>query len=143
MAGDGEAAILTLSDLFDLKLSEGETGGIRLALLSACATGLPGAQLPDEVISLPTGLLQAGVAGVAASLWAVADLSTMMLLTRFYDLWRKDGLEPALALRKAQKWVRDTSNGEKAAYFNLVTLDPNANDFAHPFHWAAFTYVGA
>ncbi|MEM6904160.1 MAG: CHAT domain-containing protein, partial [Pseudomonadota bacterium] len=89
------------------------------------------------------GLLQAGVAGVAASLWSVADLSTMMLLTRFYDLWQKDGLAPATALCRAQQWVRDTSNGEKAAYFNLITLNPNVNDFEHPFHWAAFTYMGA
>jgi CHAT domain-containing protein len=55
--------ILTLRDLFDLKLP-----GIRLAILSVCETGLPGTQLPDEVVSLPTGLLQAGVAGVVASL---------------------------------------------------------------------------
>lgn len=59
---------------------------MRLALLSACETGLPGTQLPDEVVSLPTRLLQAGVAGVAASLWSVADLSTTLLLVRFYFL---------------------------------------------------------
>jgi CHAT domain-containing protein len=109
---------LTLKDFFNTQLN-----GIRLAILSACETGLPGAELPDEALSLPTGLLQAGVAGVAASLWAVDDLSTMMLLSRFYDLWRPQGpgiepLDPPEALRQAQIWVRDTTNDEKVAYFS-------------------------
>src|SRR6185503_8601078 len=52
---------------------------VRLAVLSACETALPGTELPDEVVALPTGLLQAGVAGVVASLWAVPDRSTAML----------------------------------------------------------------
>jgi CHAT domain-containing protein len=139
--------LLTLRPLLDLRLREQE--GIRLAVLSACETGLVGTELADEAIGLPTGLLQAGVAGVVASLWSVADISTMMLLTHFYDLWRKGGLEPAEALRQAQQWVRDTTSQQKAKYFeetnpdifqSLILLDPDY--FAHPFHWAAFTYMG-
>lgn len=151
--------ILTLRDLLDLKLL-----GIRLAILSACETGLPGTQLPDEVVSLPTGLLQAGVAGVVASLWSVIDISTMMLLVRFYDFWQEENPEPGEALCKAQRWVRDTTNAEKIAYLKGLTQEQSASkipastvdylykalilsrpgdrDFAHPFHWAAFSYVG-
>ncbi|NEO85319.1 MAG: CHAT domain-containing protein [Spirulina sp. SIO3F2] len=146
--------ILSLSDLFNLKLD-----GVRLAILSACETGLPGTELPDEVVSLPTGLLQAGVAGVVASLWSVSDLSTMLLLTRFYDFWHNDNLEPAKALHQAQQWLRDTTNDEKLDYYdpqvNANTRIPKAiardiynrlydadHNFAHPFHWAAFTYTG-
>ncbi|MDJ0798866.1 MAG: tetratricopeptide repeat protein [Calothrix sp. MO_167.B12] len=151
--------LLTLRDLLNLNLD-----GIRLAVLSACETGLSGIELADEAISLPTGLLQAGVAGVVASLWSVSDLSTMMLLTRFYDLWRVEGLEIDQALRQAQQWVRDSTNGEKVDYFkaslpefanvkmpgevanvlyqSFALSNPNARDFAHPFHWAAFQYVG-
>ena len=88
----------------------------------------------------------------------------MLLLTRFYHLWRQDGLEPADALRTTQQWVRDTTNAEKAAYFKTASkAQPNINtpgstadylykqmllsrpdqrDFAHPFHWAAFSYTG-
>ncbi|PZO35961.1 MAG: hypothetical protein DCF17_17975, partial [Shackletoniella antarctica] len=154
---------LSLRDLLALHLQ-----GIRLAVLSACETGMPGAALPDEVVSLPTGLLQAGVAGVVASLWSVSDLSTMMLLSRFYDLWRTEHLAPHHALHQAQIWLRDTPNGQKVAYFKTflaefqptedtermaaATADylykttilsrPQENDFEHPFHWAAFTYVG-
>ncbi|MEL7354111.1 MAG: CHAT domain-containing tetratricopeptide repeat protein [Cyanobacteria bacterium J06560_5] len=155
-------SLLTLKDIFALNLAE--TGGLRLAILSACETGLQGIENADEAISLPTGLLQAGVAAVISSLWSVSDLSTMILLIRFYNLWRTKGLEISQALRQAQQWVRDTTNGEKAAYFkdfvptqsttrmpasvanhlykSLILSDPNARDFSHPFHWAAFTYVG-
>ncbi|MEL7354455.1 MAG: CHAT domain-containing protein, partial [Cyanobacteria bacterium J06560_5] len=81
-----------------------------------------------------------------------------------YDLWRTEGLEISQALRQAQQWLRDTTNGEKATYFKdfmptqstarmpasvadhlykaLILSDPNARDLSHPFHWAAFTYVG-
>ncbi|MEA5464043.1 CHAT domain-containing protein, partial [Leptothoe sp. PORK10 BA2] len=139
--------LLTLKDIFALNLAD--SGGLRLAILSACETGLIGIENADEAISLPTGLLQAGVAAVIASLWSVSDLSTMILLTRFYDLWRKEGRESAVALRQAQQWVRDTTSQQKAQYFKesnpdlfqpLILLPPDY--FAHPFHWAAFSYVG-
>ncbi len=154
--------LLTLKDIFALNLAD--TGGLRLAILSACETGMIGIENADETISLPTGLLQAGVAAIIASLWSVSDLSTMLLLTRFYHLWCQDRLEPAVALRSAQQWVRNTTNGEKVAYFKdflpeasetkmpgssadylykqLILSHPDARDFAHPFHWAAFSYTG-
>ncbi len=81
--------ILTLRDFLSTELK-----GARLAVLSACETGIPDLKNADEVIGLPAGLLQAGVAGVAASLWSVSDLSTMMLMVRFYEFWRKDNVEP-------------------------------------------------
>ncbi|MGG6239680.1 CHAT domain-containing protein [Nodosilinea sp. AN01ver1] len=139
--------LLTLKDIFALNLAE--SGGLRLAILSACETGIQGLENADEAVSLPTGLLQAGVAAVIASLWAVDDYSTRILLTRFYDLWRKEHLKPSEALRQAQLWVRDTTSQQKAKYFqetnpdlfqSLILLP--SNHFAHPFHWAAFSYTG-
>ncbi|MGG6269100.1 CHAT domain-containing protein [Leptolyngbya sp. AN03gr2] len=132
--------LLTLRDILALNLSD--RGGIRLAILSACGTGLTGIENADEAIGLPTGLLQAGVAGVIGSLWSVFGLSTMILLTRFYDLWRTDGLEPAIALNQAQRWMHSTTDGEKARYCGLITLNPSDRAYAHPFHWAAFSYLG-
>ena len=137
--------ILSLRDLLDLKLKT-----LRLAILSACETGIPGTKLPDEVISLPTGLLQAGAAGVVSSLWSVADLSTMLLLSRFYDLWRTEDLEPPEALRQAQIWLRDSDGTALAPYLasshpelaQKLAQKPDQCPFAHPFYWAAFTYVG-
>jgi CHAT domain-containing protein len=152
---------LTLRDILSLRLEKA-----RLAVLSACETGVPGIDLPDEVVSLPTGLAQAGVAGVIGSLWSVSDLSTMVLMARFYELWRQEGMSPPEALQQAQKWLRDTPNGEKTTYLeqspdgSQATEDasiygvnarhrrnllkhPKAHGFEHPFHWAAFTYTGA
>ena len=136
--------LLTLKDIFALNLADTAKGnyGIRLAILSACETGMIGIENADEAISLPTGLLQAGVAAVIASLWSVSDLSTMLLLTRFYHLWRKDGLEPGQALRQAQIWLRDSTAGEIAAYGGFFTPTPDERPYAHPFHWAAFSYTG-
>lgn len=146
--------MLTLRDLLSLRLA-----GARLAVLSACETGVPGIELPDEVIALSTGLIQAGLGGVVASLWSVSDLSTMLLMARFYEHWKRDGLAPPEALRQAQVWVRDATNEEKAAYLRAdvpqatgqrlpgyvaqalyeqkrVTrqLDPEGNEFHHPFY---------
>jgi len=151
---------LSLGDLMDLRLE-----GARLAVLSACETGLPGAELPEEAVSLPSGLIQAGVAGVVGSLWAVNEVSTALLMARFYDLWRQEGREPPEALRQAQIWLRDSTNAEKEAFFrqalpeleatrlaeraarvafwDAVVRRPQDRDFAHPFHWAAFSYMGA
>src|SRR5713101_6090956 len=50
---------LTLRQILRLRLEH-----VRLAVLSACESGIPGTELPDEIVSLPTGLVQAGVAGV-------------------------------------------------------------------------------
>jgi CHAT domain-containing protein/tetratricopeptide (TPR) repeat protein len=136
----------------------------RLATLSACETGIVGTDLPDEVVTLPSALVQAGYAGVVASLWSVADVSTAMLMVRFYEYWRVAGLEPIYALRAAQHWVRDTTNREKQAHFRrslsthtglrmsgeiarefFYQLDGQAGDertFDHPFWWAAFYLTG-
>jgi CHAT domain-containing protein len=150
---------ITLRDLLQIKAEA------RLAVLSACETGVPGTELPDEVIGLPTGLLQAGVAGVVGSLWAVNDFSTALLMMRFYEAWRKEGQSPPDALHTAQRWLRESTNAEFQAYFKAqlpeftgermphdvasaayrrFTLSPDkdARPFAHPFHWAGFYYTG-
>ncbi len=108
--------------------------------------------------------MQAGVAGVVASLWAVNDLSTMLLMARFYDLWRTDGLAPSAALRQAQRWLRDSTLRDfetylkqplpefvaqrlpadiaRRVYTRLPWAAPEECIFCHPYHWAAFGYTG-
>jgi len=108
LAGDQP---LALREIFGLRL------GLRLVVLSACETAVAGRSLPDEVVSLPTGILQAGAAGVVASQWALRDTAAAMVVAEFYRLWRHRSLSPAEALRGAQRWVRDTTNGDKAAVY--------------------------
>lgn len=137
---------------------------LRLAVLSACETLPPGTDLPDEVVSLPTGLIQAGVGGVVASMWAVPDRATAMLMTEFYRGWRWNGLTPAEALRQAQRWLRDTTNREKIEHYRLALADgagwlparaetdlmldlefqmPGDREQDALTAWAGFAYVGA
>lgn len=151
--------LLTVQDIFSLRFK-----GARLAVLSACETGIIGTQLPDEVVMLPTAFMQAGFAGVVASLWAVPDLSTAMLMEHFYHLWRKEVQQPCIALRNAQQWLRDTTNQEKGEYFkryisemagtrmpepaaatlysSVMIQMPDSRDFEHPYYWAAFYLTG-
>lgn len=96
---------------------------LRLAVLSACETGMPGARVPNEVVGLPTALVQAGGCGVVASLWPVPDESTSRLMDHFYRRWREGGVAPAEALRHAQAAMR--SDGT-----------------SHMHQWAAFGYTG-
>ena len=72
---------------------------------------------------------------MAAALWSVMDLSTMMLMTRFYVLWRKHAIDPPEALKQARMWSRDAENGEKAAYFKefLPFLTYGCIPFSHSF----------
>jgi CHAT domain-containing protein len=155
LAGDDD---LRLRDLLAMRLR------LRLAVLSACETLPPGTELPDEVVALPTGLLQAGVGGVVASMWAVPDRATAMLMTEFYRGWRWNGLAQADALRKAQQWLRDTTNGEKIEQYRLALAeragwlparaaddlmlalefqDPAGREQDSLAAWAGFAYVGA
>jgi CHAT domain-containing protein/tetratricopeptide (TPR) repeat protein len=151
---------LTVGDILDMHLHSA-----RLVTLSACETGVIGVNAPDEVVGLPAALVQAGCAGVVSSLWSVSDVSTAMLMERFYRLWRMDGMSPALALREAQRWLRDSTNQEKADGYRedgptpagsppamsssaqaFVTdgrsRAPAARTFEHPFWWAAFYLTG-
>jgi CHAT domain-containing protein len=139
--------VLTLSDILRSRLTT-----VRLAVLSACETALPGERLPDEVISIASGFRQAGVLQIIASQWAVLDESTMLLMARFYQLWRIRKLNPAEALSRAQLWMRTTPDRVKAhvvkgfipasVYKRLRETESGITKFSHPDHWAAFMYVG-
>ena len=133
---------ITLLDILDHRLE-----GARLVVLSACETAFPGTELLDEVVSLPTGLLQAGAAAVIASLWPVDDLATMVLFSRFYELWRGKGLTLAEALRGAQLWLRDLTATNRAMAFPQVDFgrsgSPGPRPYAHPYWWAPFQLTGS
>ncbi|MBK8985332.1 MAG: CHAT domain-containing protein [Chloroflexi bacterium] len=140
--------------------------GVRLAVLSACQTAISDyKELPDEVIGLPAAFLQAGAGGVLGSLWPVNDLSTMLLMDRFYHLHLDERVEAAIALQRAQSWLREVTAGELAERFGeermklkgsrlilaeaseywrrFASLEPEERPFADPYYWAAFTFTGA
>jgi CHAT domain-containing protein len=152
--------MLTLGDLFQLELAGPGRPGIRLVVLSACETQLPGTDLPDELVGLPGGFLQAGAAAVVATQWKIADAAAALATAVFYRNL-KSGLDGPAALRAAQIWLRDTTNGDKATFMHpryghsglpesvarplwswRVTLPAGHRSFAEPSLWAAMTYTG-
>lgn len=120
-------------------------GPRRLAVLSACESNLTDASLPNEVIGLPSALLQVGFAGVIASSWKVDDLATAYLMTAFYRQWREEGQEPAVALNLAQRWLRRATRSDLAAMLPAAIPDGDEDEYPyrHPRYWAAFAYTGA
>lgn len=145
---------LTLRDMFNI-----HTNQARLAVLSACESGLPAdlKQL-DEVVSLPSGLIQVGIPGVLGSYWPVLEASTAILITIFFDQWRKYNLPAPAALSKAQIILRNAAHDPVARdYFKAFLSEHTAistlgadimykqmhlSNFEHPFFWAAFAYHG-
>ncbi|MBE9033986.1 CHAT domain-containing protein [aff. Roholtiella sp. LEGE 12411] len=160
---------LTLSDLFnkDFNLDQ-----CRLVILSACETGMIDFDnISDEYIGLPSGFLYAGSSSVVSSLWTVDDVSTAFLFIKFYENLQnypelKQG-DIAVALNKALIWLRNLTSeqGEQLLqqiqpYIDVMfqgqndilkelfiegaktKLKSNAQPFANPFYWAAFTAIG-
>lgn len=115
----GGDALLEVRDL----LAAGEVRAM-FAVLSACGTAVTGDALPDEVVGLPTALIQAGLRGIVATQWMCFDDFTAPLMTEFYRCWL-GGTHPAVALARAQATVL------------------RQGLLVNPFAWATFAYTGA
>jgi CHAT domain-containing protein/tetratricopeptide (TPR) repeat protein len=97
----------------------------RLVVASACQTSVTEfIHLPDEAVGLPAGFLRSGAKAVIGTLWSVDDLSTALLMTRFYELHKvgiEKSAEPAMtiarALRLAQRWLSRVTSAELVGYF--------------------------
>jgi CHAT domain-containing protein len=133
-------------------------------ILSACETGLAGPHVLDETISLSAALLAAGCGGVLSTLWLVEDVSTALLMLKFYWEWRRERYPAPLALALAQHWQRTTSDREKCSFVedtlagagildgteghalaDRVRQDsdsPSGNSYAEPYYWAGFCFSG-
>lgn len=155
---------ITLRDLLDGQI---DLSTLSMVVLSACSTGVVSAELPDEAIGLSAGFLYAGVTGVISTLWPVNDLSTAMLMKKFYELSFEEGLEASEALQGAQQWLRSASVRQlelvqhcEKAYISSRNSDSVALSlsllrllryyqtiideipFAHPYYWAGFKFTG-
>lgn len=106
-------------EIFSLDLAD-----TSLVILSACNTAMgEGGGEVKYVASLAEAFWLAGSRSVVASLWAVNDESTSLLMTEFYQNL-KEGQSKAEALRVAQMTVRDNPK------------------FQHPYYWAGFILFG-
>jgi CHAT domain-containing protein/DUF2075 family protein len=144
---------LTLADIFALDFRE-----CRLVVLSACETGISDFKsISDEFISLSSGFLVAGSSSVVPTLWTVNDLSTSLLMIEFYHNL-KAGLSVALALNKAQLWLRDVTVEKLQQWTSKLSIRPSLKEdlydmldhldsteqppFRSHYHWAAFCATG-
>ncbi|MEO0966748.1 MAG: CHAT domain-containing protein [Cyanobacteria bacterium J06639_18] len=109
---------LRLADLFE------QDYPAELIVLSACETGLGKDVNGEGLVGLTRGLMYAGAARVALSLWQVDDKGTSILMQEFYKQMLQENQTPTQALRAAQ--LKLWSNPE----------------WRNPYYWAAFTLQG-
>ena len=117
--GDGHDGILTALEASTLDL-----WGTRLAVLSACDTGVGELRRGDGVYGLRRALVVAGAESQVMSLWQVSDQGTRELMTGFYTNL-KGGASRSAALRDVQLQML---RSEKRS---------------HPYYWASFILSGA
>jgi len=132
---------------------------LRLVILSACETAVAGFELPDEVVSLPTGFLAAGATSVLSTLWAIDDKAAAIFIGRFYHEWKEVRL-PSRAFFQTLDWIRSATSSEIVEFIEglgpwdeeakayqvirqLDKLPSTAIPYADPSIWAPFCWTGA
>jgi CHAT domain-containing protein/tetratricopeptide (TPR) repeat protein len=98
--GDWEDGILTAYEISNLNLSN-----TKLAVLSACQTGLGDIKGSEGVYGLQRAFKMAGVDYLLVSLWQVPDRETAEFMEAFYSAWL-GGKTIHQAFAKAQKKMR-------------------------------------
>ncbi len=116
--GDGEDGVLTALEVSGLDLR-----GTKLAVLSACDTGVGSVRNGEGVYGLRRALVIAGAQSQLLSLWKVNDWATQKLMQRYYQELLA-GVGRSEALRRSQ----------------LAALAEDRR--AHPAFWAAFVPSG-
>ncbi|MBC6433698.1 CHAT domain-containing protein, partial [Nostoc sp. HG1] len=160
---------LTLGDIFEC--SELNLRKYQLICLSACETGVTSQEFSkeriiDEYVGLVSGFLAKGANNVVSTLWRVDELSTTLLIIKFYQLL-KQRQTPTIALKQAKDWLRQLTYKDLAKWYRdlakelnephskayLKTEAENIEDdtkkkesteppYAHPYYSAGFILTG-
>lgn len=157
--GNGER--LTVAELLDSP----DIDGLELVVASACQSGVPAHDAPDELLGIAYGLVHAGAKAAITTLWEVNDLPAALCTAKLYQQI-SSGAAPARALHDAQRWLSRSSNAQlqtlarqaqhsareadwlpQALATALIDAthgaEPDVHPFGHPADWGAFTYLGA
>jgi tetratricopeptide (TPR) repeat protein len=119
--------------------------GCELAVLSACETGRGQVAGGEGVLGLQRAFHEAGARRVVASLWKVDDEATVALMSRFYTLLWRDGVDPMQAMHAAQL---EMMRGQIAEGERRGLGAPESSGAArsgrhtHPRLWAAWLVSG-
>ncbi|WP_327697825.1 CHAT domain-containing protein [Streptomyces sp. NBC_00459] len=121
--------------------------------LACCASNVSLSR-PDEGFTVASAFLAARAGAVIASLWPLTNATTGFLMAVFhYHL--HTGHEPAEALRRAQRWMRDPDRRaparfpeplarafeERVARFE-ASLRRKGDSMTSPAHWAGVVHLG-
>ena len=137
---------------------------VGMITLSACKSGVALAtRAPEEYGGLVAAFVMAGARSVVSSLWAVDDITTALLMGKFYEHLRSGELVSP-ALRHSQLWLRSVTAGDLLSYVQsllkeyrrlspserrkrrallrlkrgLHSIDAAEPPYQHPYYWAAF-----
>jgi CHAT domain-containing protein/Tfp pilus assembly protein PilF len=139
-----------------------------LVVLSACDTGLGKYTGGEGYIGFSQALFLAGARSLVLSLWQVDDISTALLMSRFYE--NLTGARPgqpqmgkAMALAEAKHWLRGLTVDETEQILSSVQLGVSLEQargrrvpkpakqseapaavypYAHPYYWSGFILIG-
>lgn len=137
--------------------SELDLTGSRSVVLGACESGLSRSEVDAEYLGFTGAFHSAGADYVLGSLWKVNQLSTAILLDRYFELLAEKKANRPEALRGAQKTLMRMDRAEVLAWVvkngckmptdlqrkvrkAVQRLDPEP--FAHPQSWAGFFISG-
>ena len=107
--------MLTMADVSRVKVRA------KLVVLSCCHSG-SGEIRAEGVIGIARAFLGSGARSVLVALWAIPDLATEQLMSRFYK-HLVEGESASESLHQAMKWMRK-------------------NGFTKVSEWASFTLIG-
>jgi CHAT domain-containing protein len=148
-----QSECLTIAEIFNLNLSE-----CRLVTLPTTETAVTNfTSVSDEYIGFPSAFIVAGATSVVGSFWSPSDLSTALLMIKFYhNLYIGNTI--AVALNQAQIWLREVTKLQLQEWILTMKMNPtlkvslrrgfhrlsdDAKPFREPFYWAAFSVIGA
>ena len=115
---DDEDGILTGWEISGLDLSN-----TRLAVLSACETGLGEVSDSEGIDGLQRGMKLAGVGTLVVSLWRVNDSAGMQFMQSFHDRMLRDGEECHEAFRNTQREMKQKYPRNPFMWAPFIMLD--------------------
>jgi CHAT domain-containing protein len=128
-----------------------DLGGVELATLSACETGLGESAGGEGLLGLQRAFQFAGARSSVAGLWQVHDAATRRLMTAFYDNMWREKLPKMEALRQAQLWMLTKGDAwmlKEGLSRGVIDVKVPKERLTKedgrlpPYYWAGFTLAG-